>query len=1280
MKKIKCLTLLICLVICLTAKAEVYLIDSGATTAGAQITYRNQTFTVGTTAFASFDQLAAVSVPSNSTVYVAPGTYSGGTLSVFGLKLLGANAYCDWTATRSAESTINGILYVNASKIEVNGFAFTGEGRVVANSATNQSPIYSLKVSYNVFSGSTVARNDNTHLIAIGTRYADGNANADVSQRRYCDTEVSHNRFTGSATHLANSIGVMGVFGTTTVTDNYLYDGGTGVHVCNGQGVINISHNKFHYVGVSTSANTDGNGVGSFSVYAERSAYANSTTLNITDNDFDHCYGRTSYMALLRIYPGSSGSTNCVAPVNMSVNINRNTFTNKTSKSTNSGQLGENVLLYSDLGTTPDVRFNIADNHYDNRFYKYSYVTLRDGLGQREIYSNSADQFVIAGKYSTMGTSTRYGSDISNHLVKASTPEATVIQSMDIDPATGDIYVLQLKGSSNKSSFCSANGLSTECDPLTITRIPCTSKATKTSGSYTYSTSVQKMSIAKTGHGVKLSVYRDTNGQLWLITGAKGSDNGTSNDLSGKAICRFKFVSGQTIIADGRENSKVSLSYYNHPKAYNNAYADVDPLNRYICFSSSGNGRRYCIYDLDDFFNGKLTEIRESVVYKGDSAISGSGISGDTGFEYKSYQSFSICGDYLYLFEGVGATSATSTFIMSTYNWRTQQYLQRKSLTYDRLVGSSAWNEPEAVSIRPDIFGNATMYIGMSPSSGYISVYKLHVDRYVDSSGNVLGDDTSDDAKHFNTAQYSGITMSKSAGAYSLTAAALTDAPSQKITITRKSKYMYGKWTGCITGADGNVFSVDISDHNEYSGSFDATVTFTPDGLKNSYSANLRLSSPHADDIIIPINATYSGTVDPTPDPTPEPAPFDDNITEMTEVWNFSGNASLGSWLDISGTGDYLRTIAFKDGKIYALHCKTGGTPAIKIIDAYTGAQTGSLSVNGIQNALFKLSGIAVIGGKIVASSISSAGTNFYIYIWDDDSSDPQALVTDSTHDGEVVGAQLSVSGDLNNGRLWINNDGTSKLLYYTVTNGTASQTPTVINLTKSGAAFAGGNGRGSAEVIYNSDGTIWLAPKDAVPTLFDASGAYKSSVNSGVVSGNQYGTAMKIIPFGEKKYLAATAYKSGTNNGGFTLTNVTDGVESASSNLFFYPQAGLGATSNDQRLTSLCYATRNDGHVLDIWVSAAKQGVAYYTYNGESQSSSVEAISAGAMRISYNGREVSVAGSDAARISVYSTSGAMVAEVRGENTLNVSLLARGMYIVRALDREGNVATRKIMR
>ena len=178
---------------------------------------------------------------------------------------------------------------------------------------------------------------------------------------------------------------------------------------------------------------------------------------------------------------------------------------------------------------------------------------------------------------------------------------------MDIDPVTGDLYFLQLMNSTNKSNFNSANGLSTtECDPLYLFRVPCTKKASATDGTYTYSSSVQKMSLAKTGHGVKLSVFRDPNGELWMLTGAKGSDNGTSNDLSGRAICKFKFVSGATVIADGRTNSTVSLSYYDHPKAYNNVYADVDPVNRYICYSSSGGGsRRYCVYDLDAFLSGK---------------------------------------------------------------------------------------------------------------------------------------------------------------------------------------------------------------------------------------------------------------------------------------------------------------------------------------------------------------------------------------------------------------------------------------------------------------------------------------------------------------------------------------------------------------------------------------------------------------------------------------------------------------------------------------------------
>ena len=908
----------------LSVQAGVYLVDASATSMGAQLTYNNQRFVVGSTAFSSLDALQASSPEAYSTVYVAPGTYSGGTLTTPGLKVLGANPYCSWSQSRSSESTVTGIIYVNASDIEINGFYFTGGGRVVAQAATNAAPQSGIKVNYNYFNGSTVARGDGTCLINIGTRYGDANAAATVSQCHYALCEVKHNKIVGGTGHYANSIGLFGVYGTTTVEDNYLYDGGMGVHICNAQGTVNVNNNKFYYVGVTNSANADGKGVGSFTIYYDRSAYAGTNVLNITNNEFDHCYGQTSYMALLRVYPGSSTNGNLVDPNNLSVNINYNTFTNKTSLSTNSTQLNENFILYSDQSTTKNVKFNIADNHYDNRFYKFSYLNIQDGLGQRQIYSNSVDRFTIAGKYSTMGTSSYYTSsgsavDISYHLNQTKTSDTTVIQSMDIDPLTGDIYILQLMGSSNTSSFCSANGLSSsECDPLFLTRIPCTTKGTTGTGGgkYTYSTSLQKMSIAKTGHGVKLSVYRDKDGQLWMVTGAKGSDNGTSNDLSGRAICRFKFVSGQKVIADGRSNSAVSLTYWDHPKGYNNVYADIDTQNRYICFSSSGGGvRRYCVYDLDDFFNGKITYFKEAAVAKGASFTSGSGMSGDTGFEWKAYQSFSINGDYVYLFEGEGASGAGTTkpIIISTVNWRTGKLLQRKQINYAR-INNLTWGEPEAVTIRPDVFGNATMYLGISGNSTYAYVYKFHIDRFVNSSGTVIGDDTSADAKHFNTSEYPGVSMTTSVSSLAFSAASTSETPSQSFTLNRASEYMYGKWTACVTGADGGVFDVSVSDHNPYTDAITITATFRPDGVKENYSAHIRLSSPNASDIYVPITATYTGATSSGPqiyyDATPisikaAVGGFNSAVTHISGA-NLEGNVNL----EVTGENAGLFTLS----------------------------------------------------------------------------------------------------------------------------------------------------------------------------------------------------------------------------------------------------------------------------------------------------------------------------------------------------------------------------------
>lgn len=1278
-----------------------YLVDSSATTAGATVTYNGVEYVVGTTAFATFADFNAASPAANSVLYVAPGTYSEtATFSTSGLKIFGSNAYRDWTVTRAAETIITGVLNVNASNIEVNGFYFTGAGRISAKAATNTAPQSGIKVVYNYFAGSTVARSKATPLVIIGTRYDNDNANSSVSQCQYKDCEVSHNRFEGSSTHIANAIELGGAYGTTVVSDNYFYDGGTSVHIDNAQGELNIHHNIFKNVGVTTSTAPDGGSVGDFCIYAMRCAYANTTNLNIRHNEFDGCYGQSSYFPLIRVYPGASGATSCVTPVNMGVNINHNTFKNKTSGATNSNQLNENFLLYADKGTTTAVKFNIADNHYDNRFYKFAWVTLDDGVGQREVYANTFDQFVFGSTFSTMGTSIIDNVDISNHAKSVSLGAVTVLQSMDIDMATGDMYFLQLMNSSDVSSFCSTYGLSaTNCDPLVLTRVSCSKKATKTDGTFTYSTTVQKMRIAKAGHGVKLSVVRDKSGQLWMITGGKGSDNGTSNDLSGTSISRFKFVSGKTLILDGSGTTDSDVVYFEHPAGLSNAYGAVDEASRYICLSSSGSGKRkYYIYDLDEYLEGNAspTLIGKVVMATGDLPVTGTGLSNDSGFCTWSYQSYAINGDYLYFLEGESqdtsnpVTSGDPVVVISTYNWRTGQYLLRTRVNYARI--NDTFGEPEAITIRPDVFGNVSAYLGIAVGSSgarKASIFKYHIDRHLDDSGNVIGVDTSTGMKHFKTAQYSGISMTQGATEYTLSASSLTETPSQSIKIT-KGQYLYGSWIGTITGEDGNVFSATISDNTPFSSSFTAKVTFNPDGLKSSYTAYLRLSSPGATDIMIPINATYTGATTEPDDPDEPDTPavsFDDNVLAMTEVWNYSENTSAADWTNLTTTAPATRFIAYNDGKLYVLNSAPwNSSPVINIVDAYTGVSTGStVNLDGIVTGVLTcISSIRFVDGVLVGASASSSTHTFYVYAWKDGvSSAPTVILSDATHGGLTMGSNIAVSGNLTNGRIWATDDGCNNVLYYTITNGVVDTTPVVIALTDaSGTALTLSGSRGASEVVPNEDGTFWVVGQNSYPRLFDATGKQTDIMQAGALNNNTHGTAMKVFGFGEKKYAAAVSYDgTAQTNGYFTLIDVTDGMSAASTFNCKYPEAGLGTgnTANDQNMSAVCQSTRNDGKVLDIWVCCAKQGVAHYTYNGVVETGVDAAVqdAESEMTVSVADGLLKVGGIEPAQMQLYSISGMQV-RTSAIPEIDVNGL-HGIYILAVKTVSGETVAAKVV-
>ncbi|MBQ3606430.1 MAG: T9SS type A sorting domain-containing protein [Muribaculaceae bacterium] len=852
---------------------------------GTYALYKGKFYRIGVTGFRSLKEFAdnqtTCGIASGDTLYVAPGVYTDEiTLTVDGITILGNNANRDWTSTRDAlETELQATLYIKANNITINGFKVTGKGRIESSSATNASPLSGIKVLYNYFTGMDIGLSAHAPLVELGDMKTNATANTLSAQCRYKDCEVSHNHFEGDTEHLANCISIGGAFGTSTVTDNYFYDGGTSVYFANAQGSLNIKNNVFKNVGKTSYNTLTDKYKGEFCIAIYRSGYANSTTANIIANEFDGCYGQGSAFPLIRIFQGSSGSESEVQPVNFRINVNENTFKNKTSVTPPAAndQLGEKLLLFCDNSAAGNkIKFNISNNHFDNRFYKFTYVTLDDGLGAREIYANQFTRFYIennhAANRSTFGVSSLVGNDVSTHASEISLKEITVLQSFDIDPLTGDMYFIQRMPTARNNAYNSLYGCPTNHDGLVITRVPCTKIDNY---NYTYSSSIESMDIGYGGHGTNICLVRDKDGELWIW----GGGNATPNDQNDRSAttARFKFEKDIDLNLNvSKDTEKIKI--FNEPNA-GNEYPAVDEASRYLCVRTTTSTTDYFhIYDLDDALEGKKTLIKRVTINIGDYARSS--INNDNGYcKNWPLQSFDIKGDYLYIIEGTpeGTTGNIDeekpTIVLTVYNWRSNTDLYRAVIDIPR-INSLVYGEPQGIVIRPDKFGHANLYLAVvngAEGNRKVNVYKYFIDYHPTYDENLgathIGNDPDTDA-HFKGDYPSG-SMNYSCDTQSLTFSteAIDGSDSKTITINN-GEYIYGEWCGVITGEDGEAFSVAVDDNNAFSPTASATVTFKPNiykGTKRTYNATLRLFSPLAstnsesNDIVIPLTATYNG-------------------------------------------------------------------------------------------------------------------------------------------------------------------------------------------------------------------------------------------------------------------------------------------------------------------------------------------------------------------------------------------------------------------------------------
>lgn len=400
---------------------------------------------------------------------------------------------------------------------------------------------------------------------------------------------------------------------------------------------------------------------------------------------------------------------------------------------------------------------------------------------------------------------------------------------------------------------------------------------------------------------------------------------------------------------------------------------------------------------------------------------------------------------------------------------------------------------------------------------------------------------------------------------------------------------------GVATFNSGNVTITTTGSAASYTAS-SGTDTYSPicisvDGNLNLLGGTFNVKSTGAGGKCIKSDQQIiMGTVDGVSPDITTPSVSSGN---MTQVWNYSQNGgNSSSWVTTGSQG--VEDIALADGKLYAVCRGSSATDhSIKIIDAYTGAQTGTLNTTSCTAGTYNLSSVETLGSTILACNLAAnTSTNLVIYKWDSDSSTPTVLLN-ATPPCTRAGDAMSVSGNMTNGRIWFAYG--SQVYYYTISNGAiTSTTPTTINLTKNGSAYEIASGIPYSNITVESDGSFWVASSLAnyAVTHFSSTGAYIEELPSGLV--NNQGTDIKFFTYNGVKYAAASTYLNTSNTaiseGAVSVINMsTSSVEGT------FPSSGLGSTRNTCFRNSVCADAGTDYYY--VWVNVPFQGAACYKY-----------------------------------------------------------------------------------
>lgn len=224
-----------------------------------------------------------------------------------------------------------------------------------------------------------------------------------------------------------------------------------------------------------------------------------------------------------------------------------------------------------------------------------------------------------------------------------------------------------------------------------------------------------------------------------------------------------------------------------------------------------------------------------------------------------------------------------------------------------------------------------------------------------------------------------------------------------------------------------------------------------------------------------------------------------------------SSNVTKPTWF---GT-DTERGLAYANNKIYVVSRSTG--TKVKILNYFDGTDLGELPVTGIAGGTHPLSDIEASGnGMLLGCNLTtSTGTsNFKIYKWDNETSNPALYIDYSSASNLRLGDKFTLLGDISkNAVILAAASGGTKVVRWLVINGVL-QTPTEISL-----PIATGNQPCVTATGTSADSDLIVNSQAKNIILYSNIGVNKGSLGNAIVDSDS--NATKYFELGGKKYLA---------------------------------------------------------------------------------------------------------------------------------------------------------------